>query len=86
VLADGVWSCQPQAIEIARQCHQKGIQIIAIGFGSADQAFLSSIANSEQGALFVSQSDLTATFENIAQVLVESESEPGGFGLRLRRR
>lgn len=86
VLADGVWSCQPQAIEAARQCHQLGIQVIAIGFGSADQSFLRSIANSEQGALFVSQSDLAATFENIAQVLVESESEPGGFGLRLRRR
>ncbi|MGH9799676.1 MAG: Hsp70 family protein, partial [Blastocatellia bacterium] len=86
VLADGVWSCQPQAIEVARQCHQKGIQVIAIGFGSADQSFMRSIANSEQGALLVSQSDLTATFENIAQVLVESESEPGGFGLRLRRR
>lgn len=40
VLTDGVWSGQEEAIRCARQCHAEGIEIIAIGFGSADRAFL----------------------------------------------
>jgi molecular chaperone DnaK (HSP70) len=82
-LTDGVWSCQPEAIEAAARCHQNNIQVIAIGFGSADEKFLRTIANSDRSAILTSQSNLAATFENIAQVLVESE---GGLGFSLRRR
>jgi molecular chaperone DnaK (HSP70) len=85
-LTDGVWSYQSEAIEAARTCHQQNIRVIAIGFGSADEAFLKQIANSDQGAMVVSQADLTSTFENIAQVLVEGDSESSERGLRLWRR
>ena len=61
------------------------VDLIAVltQFGSADEKFLRTIANSDRSAILISQSDLAATFENIAQVLVETE---GGLGLSLRRR
>lgn len=86
VLTDGVWSCQSEAIREAKVCHQAGIEIIAIGFGSADEKFLRAIATSDQSALLVNTGDLTSTFGNIAQELVGSE--PGadsGLLMRWRR-
>lgn len=80
VLADGVWENQPNAISRAKACHQAGIEIVAIGFGGADEKFLRAIASSDEGALYTN--NLSAAFENIAQVLVEA----GGGKLALRRR
>jgi molecular chaperone DnaK len=87
VLTDGVWSHQGLAEGRAKACHEAGIEIIAIGFGGADAAFLRRIATSDQSALFVGSSDLTSAFENIAQVLVETGGgEPlGGLGFFKRR-
>lgn len=85
VLTDGVWSCQSEAIRQAKACHETGIEVIAIGFGSADEKFLRDIATSDQSALLVSTGDLTSTFGNIAQELVGSESG-GGSGLLMRWR
>lgn len=85
VLTDGVWGCQPEAIHAAQQCHKQNIQVIAIGFGSADEDFLNKIANSEQSAMFIASADLKSTFENIAQILVESECGLKDLGI-LRRR
>jgi molecular chaperone DnaK len=85
VLTDGAWSCQSSAIQQAKVCHQAGIEIIAIGFGSADEKFLREIATSDQSALLIKTGDLTSTFGNIAQELVRSE--PGGdAGLLMRWR
>ncbi|HEY0378372.1 MAG TPA: Hsp70 family protein [Pyrinomonadaceae bacterium] len=86
VLTDGVWSYQEKAIERARACHKAGIEIIAIGFGGADQNFLQSIATSDQSAMLVGSGDLISTFENIAQVLVEGGGDSFASGLFLRRR
>lgn len=83
VLTDGVWSDQSFAEARAKACQQAQIEIIAIGFGGADEGFLRRIATSDQTALHVGGGDLTSAFENIAQVLVESGGEPlglGGFG------
>lgn len=68
-LADGVWSCQPEAIRNAKSCHGEGIESIAIGFGSADQKFLKAIASSDEASFFTSMGGLVETFTNIAQVL-----------------
>ncbi|MGE4182777.1 MAG: Hsp70 family protein [Limisphaerales bacterium] len=87
-LADGVWSDQSQAIERAKACHQANIDVIAIGFGGADQDFLRQIASSDEASFFTSMSGLVETFSTIAQVLTETgggapASAPGGAGRRL---
>lgn len=77
VLADGVWSDQPLAIKRARRCHQAGIDVIAIGFGGADERFLKDIASSTEQALFTNLNSLTQAFSTIARELTE------GGGVRL---
>jgi molecular chaperone DnaK (HSP70) len=72
VLADGVWTNQPLAIERARECHAAGIEVIAVGFGGADRSFLSGIASGEEASFFTPMSGLVETFSTIAQVLTES--------------
>ncbi|HET8799433.1 MAG TPA: Hsp70 family protein [Thermoanaerobaculia bacterium] len=75
VLADGVWSRQDRAIQRAKVCHAAGIDVIAIGFGSADRKFLRAIASSDESSFFTSMSGLVETFTTIAQVLTEKGSE-----------
>jgi uncharacterized protein with von Willebrand factor type A (vWA) domain len=70
VLTDGVWSNQPLAIQKAKECHRVGIDVIAIGFGSADEAFLKAISSSSEDALFTDLNNLSNTFENIAKNLM----------------
>lgn len=77
VLADGVWSHQDRAIAQARRCHQAGIDIIAIGFGSADRKFLANIASSSEQSFFTDLNRLTTTFSTIAQELTERPGEAG---------
>lgn len=72
VLADGVWSYQNLAIKQAKKCHASEIDIIAIGFGGADKAFLNSIASSDEDSFFTSMDGLVETFSTIAQVLTET--------------
>jgi len=74
VLTDGVWSHQSAAESAAKKCHEANIEIIAIGFGSADKKFLDRIATADQSALFSSSGDLRQAMEQIAQVVVESRS------------
>jgi len=69
VLADGVWDDQPGAIGRARRCHERGIDIAAIGFGGADKAFLDAIASSEATSIFTDLGNLSSTFGTIAREL-----------------
>lgn len=69
VLADGGWSDQPKAVKRAKGCHVEGIEIVAIGFGGADKAFLNDISSADELSLKVDQADLVATFGSIAQVI-----------------
>ncbi len=80
VLADGVWSHQDTAIKHAKHCHEAGIEIIAIGFGGADRAFLAKIASSSEQSFFTDMSRLAETFSTIAQELTESGGEKRPFG------
>ncbi len=72
VLADGVWSHQAKAIERARRCHRDEIDIIAIGFGGADEEFLRKISSRSDLGFFTDLNSLTETFSTIAQELTES--------------
>ena len=67
VLADGVWEHQPKAIEKAHACHREGIDVIGIGFGSADVKFMQAISHGDINAMLVSQSELVHSFGKIAQ-------------------
>ena len=84
VLTDGVWLCQDEAISAAKRCKEAGIEIIAIGFGSADSDFLRKIATSDENALFTDLGNLVTSFGKIAQELTESGGK--GSGLKLEKR
>ncbi len=71
VLADGIWYDQATAVEKARRCHEAAIEIVAIGFGSADRSFLQAIASSDEASIFIDLGGLVETFSTIAQVLTE---------------
>ena len=79
VLADGVWSCQKDAIKHAKRCHEASIEVIAIGFGGADRAFLNQIASSSEQSFFTDMNKLAEAFGTIAQELTETggEKQPG---------
>jgi molecular chaperone DnaK len=72
-LADGVWTCQKDAIRSAKACREAGVESIAIGFGEADEKFLKAIASSDDASIFTSLGGLVETFTNIAQALTESQ-------------
>lgn len=59
--------------------------MVAIGFGSADEAFLRSLATTDQAALYVPVTELASTFGQIAQVLLETAAGSLHTGLALRR-
>ena len=65
VLTDGVWADQRTEVRAAERLKQDGITIYAVGFGGADESFLSSIA-SEKGARKIDLSNLSSTFKEIA--------------------
>jgi len=71
-LTDGCWSHQQHAVKRAKECHNHGIEVIAIGFGGADKSFLKRIASSEDNSIFTTMSSLVETFSSIAQVLTET--------------
>ena len=80
VLADGMWQCQSAAIAASESCNAVGIETAAIGFGSADHAFLRSISSDDANALLVSQSELSQAFGSIAQSLGGAGGPQGQSG------
>lgn len=75
ILTDGVWAHQEKAVREAQSCHAAQIDIIAIGFGGADRAFLARIASSSEQSFFTDLNRLTDAFSTIAQELTESGGE-----------
>lgn len=80
VLTDGVWDNPGYAIRQAKRCHSDGIEVMALGFGGADYAFLKQIASTDEFASLTNLSDLTGSFSKIAQAI--GDSAPGS-GLRM---
>jgi len=80
VLTDGCWNCDNEAIAEAKICHKTGIDVIALGFGTADYKFLKKIASMDDFASLTNLSDLSGSFSKIAQTIGDSV---GGSGIRL---
>ena len=67
VLTDGAWFNKNIALKNAQNCKYNGIEIRAIGFGSADINFLKQLSTSEDGYNFTrSGEELTQALLNIA--------------------
>ncbi|NBV87794.1 MAG: VWA domain-containing protein, partial [Verrucomicrobia bacterium] len=79
VLADGVWNSQYAAERAARECHRNGIEIISIGFGDADRAFLERISTTSMGSIYTSLSGLSEAFSAVAQALTEGSVTSSGL-------
>lgn len=71
-LTDGQWYDETKAVKHAQKCKDAGIEIVAIGFGDADKAFLKKIASSDENALFSNLSRLVEDFSTIAQTIRKS--------------
>lgn len=76
VLTDGCWANTSDAISAAKRCHKAGIEIMALGFGSADYDFLKKIASTDEFASLTDLSNLSGSFSKIAQAIGE-----GSIGL-----
>lgn len=74
VLTDGMWGCCDAAISSAKTCHKNNIEIMALGFGSADYSFLKKIASTDEFASLTDLSNLSGSFSKIAQVIGESST------------
>lgn len=69
VLTDGEWYHQKRAISAAKKCHEAGIDVIALGFGTADYEFLKQIASVDEFASITSLTELSGSFSKIAQAI-----------------
>ena len=76
VLTDGCWMSQAKAVSEAQKCHKDGIEVMALGFGSADHKFLKKIASVEEFASLTSLTELGSSFSKIAQAIGEGSSSP----------
>ncbi len=74
VLTDGCWNNTFSAINAAKKCHKAGIEVIALGFGSADYVFLKKIASTEEFASITDLSNLGGSFSKIAQAIGEGST------------
>lgn len=75
VLTDGVWDNPHSAVRKAKRCHSEGIEVMALGFGGADERFLKQIASTDEFASLTNLSELTGSFSKIAQAI--GDSTPG---------
>ena len=80
VLTDGAWCHQDAAVGAAIRCHEAGIRVIAVGFGTAKREFLKRIATSAEGSILTDLSGLSGALSSIAQVVSQ-----GGTGLTIRK-
>lgn len=69
VLTDGVWDNPRAAAKEAKKCHKKGMEVMALGFGGADEDFLREIASTDDFASLTNLSELSKSFSKIAQAI-----------------
>jgi molecular chaperone DnaK len=82
VLTDGLWANQGEAVRLAKKCHAEDIEVISVGFGSADKDFLKAVATADENALATDLTQIVDSFSKIAQVLSESSRVTGKHGKR----
>jgi von Willebrand factor type A domain. len=85
VLTDGAWANQKLAVEQARRCHKAEIDVIAVGFGRADEKFLREISSSDQYSFFTNLERLGDVFSAIAQELTEGGGQLDPERMKARR-
>lgn len=69
VLTDGRWSYSDKAIAAAKRCHKANIEVMALGFGTADYNFLKKIASTDEYASLTNLAELGGSFSKIAKVI-----------------
>lgn len=71
ILADGVWENNSvrDSYRYARECHNQGIETVALGFGSAREQFLRNISSMKDLSALRDLSQLTEDFSKIARVV-----------------
>lgn len=74
VLTDGLWSYSDKAIAAAKRCHEMNIEVMALGFGSADYNFLKKIASTDAYASLTNLAGLGVSFSKIAQAIGEGST------------
>ena len=77
LLTDGYPDAAEAAVEQAARARGEGIEIVAIGMGSADLGYLRRLASTEEGSIFARQGELVNAFGHIARMISE-----GGRALR----
>ena len=77
VLTDGFPDAPESAVKEAVKSRESGIEIIAIGTGMADLAYLRRLASTDEGSIFAASGELVQAFGHIARSIAE-----GGRGLR----
>lgn len=82
VLTDGCWSNSNVAIIEAKKCHNAGIEVIALGFGTANYEFLKNIASMEDFASLTNLSELSGSFSKIAQAIGDSLPGNGRYSIK----
>lgn len=77
ILTDGVWGCTQRAIDWSDRYRREGLDIIAVGFGDADEKFLQRISTSSENALLTDLDHLVESFGSIAQEISQSGGTSG---------
>lgn len=75
VLTDGEWDAKSNEQTAAQKLKAKGIEIVALGIGSASSSFLESIASSSEASLKTDINNLKNTFSSIAQAITEGKNK-----------
>ena len=77
ILTDGYPDAPEAAVEEAVRTRCEGIEIVAIGTGDADLAYLQRLASTEAGSIFARGGELVGAFGHIARMIAQ-----GGRSLR----
>ena len=77
ILTDGYPDSTEAAVEQAALAKAEGIEVVAIGTGEADRAYLRRLASTEEGSIFAGSGELVGTFGHIARMIAQ-----GGRSLR----
>lgn len=78
LLTDGEWFDQDKALITAQSCKNAGMDIIAVGFGSADKRFLARIAT------VTMMTDINSLVESFSTIATELSTSGSAAGLSLR--
>lgn len=69
LLTDGVWTYKENAVLEAKKCLKEDMEIVALGFGSADEKFLDQLVSKQEFVDLTSLQNLTQSFTRIAQIM-----------------